>query len=111
MAMKSKKTVSMFFSIALIGACVLGGSAASAKENVLMFHGQLVNAGCDAKVIGAGIQQHDLKALKINPVLSIGLVNHDDACDGAAVPVSTAYAEHISISADLRGGVVTLTYQ
>lgn len=109
--MESKNTVSMFLSIALIGACVLGGSAASAKGNDLMFHGHVVNAGCDAKVIGPGIQQQDLKTLKINPTLSVGLVDHDDACDGAAVPVSTAYAEHISISADLRGGVVTLTYQ
>ena len=109
--MKSRKTVAMFFSIAFIGACFLGGSVASAKENALVFHGQLVNAGCDARVLGAAAQPRDLKALKVSPSLSIGLMNHDDACEGAAVPVSTAFARHTSITADLNGGVVTLTYQ
>jgi hypothetical protein len=111
MAMKSKKTVSMFFSIAFIGACVVGAASASAKENALMFHGHLVNAGCDARVVTGTGQQEGLKALKVSDRLSVGLMNHDDACEGATVPVSTAYAEHTSIRADLHGGIVTLTYQ
>lgn len=109
--MKSKKTVSMFFSIAFIGACVVGAASASAKENALMFHGQLVNAGCDARVVTGTGQQEGLKALKVSDRLSVGLMNHDDACEGATVPVSTAYAEHTSITAGLHGGIVTLTYQ
>ncbi len=109
--MKSKKTVSMFFSIAFIGAFVLAGSVASATENTLAFHGQLVNGGCDAKVLGSSGRQHDLKALKVNSSLTLGLVNHDDACDETALPVSTAYVERSSITLGAHNGIVTLTYQ
>ena len=109
--MKSKKTGSMFFSIAFVGVCALSGSAVSAKENALMFHGQLVNAGCDAKVLGGTGQPQGVKALKVSEHLSIGLMNRDDACEGMTLPVSTAYAERTSINAAVRGGIVTLTYQ
>ncbi len=109
--MKSKKTVSMFFSIAFIGAFVLAGSVASAMENALLFQGQLVNAGCDATVLGALGHQDGIKALKVSASLTLGLVSHDDACEGSALPVSTAYVERTSIRVGAHSGIVTLTYQ
>jgi len=112
--MKSKKTVSTFFSIAFIWAFVLFGpvaSAASAKESALMFHGQLVNAGCEARVLTGPSQLHGLKSLKVNASLTLGLVAHDDACEGAAVPVSMAYVERTSVAIGAHSGIVTLTYQ
>lgn len=112
--MKSKVTVPRFFSIALIGMFVLLGSLAidvSAKEGGLVFHGQLVNAGCEAKVLTAPERLPGLKSLTVNASLSFGLVNTDDACEGAAVPVSMAYAERISVASGLHNGILILTYQ
>jgi hypothetical protein len=111
MAMNSKKTVSVFFSIALVGAWALAGPVASAATSALRFHGGLVNAGCEAKVLGASQRTDAVKALKISSSVKLGLVSHDDACDGAAVPVSTAYVERSSVVAGERLGVVTLSYQ
>ncbi|MFK3969690.1 hypothetical protein ACI2KS_03045 [Pseudomonas sp. NPDC087358] len=109
--MKCKKTVSVFFSIAFIGACVVPGSVPLVMANSLMLHGQLVNAGCDAKVLSAPAQHHELKSLKVSTTLSLSLASHDDACEGAALPVSTAYAERASIIVGAHNGIVTLTYQ
>ena len=109
--MNSKKTVSTLFSIAFIGAFMLSGAAASAQGSALMFHGQLVNGGCEAKVFMAPSQLHDRKSLTVNAGLTLGLVNHDDACEGTAVPVSMAYVEQIPAAAGAHSGVVTLTYQ
>jgi type 1 fimbria pilin len=109
--MKGKKTVSTFFSIAFIGAFMLSGTAASAQGSALMFHGQLVNAGCEAKVLTMPGQLHGLKSLKVNASLTLGLVDHDDACEGVAVPVSLAYAERTSVPVGAHSGIVTLTYQ
>jgi type 1 fimbria pilin len=109
--MNSKKTIPMFFSIAFLGACLATGSDASARGNTLAFSGRLVNAGCDAKVLTSDRQQPELKALKVSANLTLGLVSHDDACDEAAVPVSTAYLERSAIMLGARSGIVTLTYQ
>lgn len=109
--MKSKKTVSAFFSIACIGASLLFGPSASATDSALMFHGQLVNAGCEARVFSAPNQLHGLKSLKVNASLTLGLVEHDDACEGASVPVSMAYVERTSVTLGAHSGIVTLTYQ
>ncbi|NBB08517.1 hypothetical protein [Pseudomonas sp. SLFW] len=76
-----------------------------------MFHGQLVNAGCDAKVFTVSGQLHGLKSLKVNASLTLGLADHDDACEGSAVPVSLAYAERTSVLVGAHSGIVTLTYQ
>lgn len=112
--MKSEMTVSRFFSIALIGVCVVLGflaTEASAKEGGLMLHGQLVNAGCEAKLLSAPEQLLGLKSLTVNASLSFGLVNANDACEGSAVPVSMVYAERISGASGLHIGILILTYQ
>lgn len=109
--MNSKKTVSVFFSIALVGGWGLAGPVASAAESALRFHGGLVNAGCEARVLDTAQQAATVKGLKVSSDVKLGLVSHDDACGGAAVPVSTAYVERSSVVAGERLGVVTLTYQ
>jgi hypothetical protein len=80
-------------------------------ENALLFQGQLVNAGCDAKVLGAPGHQDGIKALKVSASLTLGLVSHDDACEGSALPLSTAYVERTSIRVGAHSAIVTLTYQ
>lgn len=109
--MKTEKTVATFFSIAFVGACMLCGSAALAQGSALSFHGQLVNAGCEARVLHVPGHFHDPRLLSVNASLTMGLVNHDDACEGAAVPVSMAFAERTSFAVGAHSGVVTLTYQ
>lgn len=76
-----------------------------------MFHGQLVNAGCEAKVLTAPSQMQGPKFLKVNASLTLGLVDHDDACEGTAVPVSMVYVERTSVAIGAHSGIVTLTYQ
>lgn len=76
-----------------------------------MFHGQLVNAGCEAKVLTAPAQLPGSRSLKVNANLTLGLVDHDDACEGAALPVSMAYVERTSVAVGAHSGIVTLTYQ
>ena len=109
--MKSKKTVSTFFLIALVGAFVLSTPLASAAETALMFHGQLVNAGCEAKVMGATAPLHGLKSLPVAAHLKMSFVSRDDACEGAVNPVAIAYTERASAAFGQRAGTVTLTYQ
>ena len=109
--MNSKKTVPVFFSIALVGAWVLAGSLASAAESSLRFHGGLVNAGCEAMVLGATQRTEAVKAMNVSSTVKLGLVSHDDACGTTAVPISTAYVERSSVATSGRNGVVTLTYQ
>lgn len=109
--MKSAKTASVFRSIALIGAGVFTASVAWAQDSALMFHGQLVNAACEARVSAPGDGASAFRPLKVNAGLTLRLVSHDDACGKAALPVSIAYAERTSIRADTRSAIVTLTYQ
>jgi type 1 fimbria pilin len=111
MAMNSKKTVSVFFSIALVGAWVLAGPVASAAESALRFHGRIVNAGCDARILDAARQADTVKALKVSENLTVELAPRDDACGGALTPVSAVYVERSSVVAGERIGVVTLNYQ
>lgn len=109
--MKSKKAVAILFSIAFVAAWILTGSAASARDNILVLQGRLVNAACDARVLGLNAQPSEFKSLKVNANLSLGLMSHDDACAGAALPVSAAYAERASINSATHSAIVTLTYQ
>jgi type 1 fimbria pilin len=109
--MKNIRTASVFYSIALIGAGALTAPGAWAMDNTLMFHGQLVNAACEARVTGPGDASSMLKPLKVNAELTLRLVSHDDACSEAALPVSIAYVERTSISAGAHSAIVTLTYQ
>ncbi|MFK3798638.1 MULTISPECIES: hypothetical protein [unclassified Pseudomonas] len=109
--MNSKKTVSMFFSIAFVGAFAQAVSAAPSQQGALSFHGQLVNAGCEARVLDVSAQRDQPKSIRVNAHVTVGLVVHDDACEGATVPVSTAYVEQTSIETGVHNGVVTLTYQ
>ncbi|TDV60792.1 hypothetical protein [Pseudomonas sp. LP_7_YM] len=85
--------------------------AAVAGERAFLFHGQLVNAGCDTRLLSNPQELNGLKFLKVNESLSLELISHDDACDSMAVPVSAAYAERVSRVVDARCGIVTLTYQ
>jgi hypothetical protein len=109
--MKSDKAVSVFFSIAFFGAGLFTVPKSMAMDDALMFHGQLVNAACDARVAGPGEASPTLKPLKVNARLTLSLVSHDDACDEAALPVSIAYVERTSVQADAHSAIVTLTYQ
>lgn len=109
--MRTKKTASVFFSIAFIGAGVLAAPMAWAVDNALMFHGGLVNATCETQLAEPGDSSAQLKPLKVNANLTLRLVSHDDACGKAALPLSVAYAERSSITADGHGTIVTLTYQ
>ena len=101
--MKSKRTVSLFFSIAVMGACALSAPVASATQSALMFQGGLVNAGCDANVADASGQQASEVSLA---------VRHDrmDACAGGRLPIASTYVEESSIMTGKRTGVLTLTY-
>lgn len=109
--MNSKKTVSTFFSIAFTGAFLLSGAAASAQGSALTFHGQLVNAGCELTVVAAPGQWLNPKRLNVNDHLTMGLVDHIDACEGRAVPLSVGYVERTSTAMGAHNGIVTLTYQ
>ena len=109
--MRTKKTASVFFSIAFIGDGMLTAPVAWAVENALMFHGGLVNATCEARLAEPGDASSPLKPLKVNANLTLRLVSHDDACGKAALPLSIAYVERTSITADAHGTIVTLTYQ
>jgi hypothetical protein len=111
MAMNSKKTVSVFFSIALVGAWVLAGPVASAAESALRFHGGLVNAGCEPRVLDAAQQADTVKTLQVSDSLKVELASRDDACGGALTPLSAVYVERSSVIAGERIGVVTLSYQ
>lgn len=84
---------------------------ASAMEGGLMFHGQLVHAGCEAKVLTVPEQPKVLKSLIVNPSLSFAIVKAVDACEGIAVPVSMVYAEPTSVVPGTQNGIVILTYQ
>jgi len=110
--MNSKQAVSMFLVIVVSGAFAPTVSAAPATHNGLSFHGQLVNAGCEASVMGASsVKPEALRAFKVNSSLTVGIVDHNDACESAAVPVTIAYIERASISTASHNGIVTLTYQ
>ena len=109
--MNSKKTVSTFFSIAFTGAFLLSGAAASAQGSALTFHGQLVNAGCELEVVNAPGQWRNPKRLNVNNHLTMGMVDHIDACEGRAVPLTLAYTERSSTAVGPHNGIVTLTYQ
>jgi hypothetical protein len=109
--MNSKKTASMFFSIAWIGACTLVASSVWAAQGDLMFAGRMVNAGCDAHVLSAGQSQGQLKTLQTGARVMVGLTRYDDACGQSAVPVMASYVESASIQRSAHTGIVTLTYQ
>jgi len=109
--MKSKKTVSMFFSIAFIGTCAVFGPSAWAAQNGLMFHGSLVNAACEARLLTGTDATAGLKTLSAGGSLTIGLMAVDNACGKSAVPVYASYKETALPSRTARGGIVTLTYQ
>jgi hypothetical protein len=111
MAMRTKKTASVFFSIALVGAGVLAAPLSWAAGNALMFHGGLVNAACETRLAEPGDSSSQLRPLKVNANLTLRLVSHDDACGKGALPLSVAYAERTSTTTDAHGTLVTLTYQ
>lgn len=109
--MNSKKTVSMFFSIAFIGAFAQAVWATPSQQNALVFHGQLVNAGCDANVLQTSGRHDEQTSLRVNAHLTVALVNHDDACSEKAMPISTAYVQQTAVVSGTQNGIVTLTYQ
>lgn len=109
---KRKKACStLFFSFFIRAFILFAPLAAIAGESVFLFHGQLVNAGCDTRLLSSPEQLSGLKSLKVNESLSLQLIGHDDACGGMAVPVSVTYTERVSLVVDARCGIVTLTYQ
>jgi hypothetical protein len=109
--MKSKKTVSMFFSIAFIGTCAVSGPSAWAAQNDLMFHGSLVNAACEARVMAGTDAAAGWKTLSAGGSLTIGLMAGDNACGKPAVPVYASYKETTIALRTAHAGIVTLTYQ
>ena len=109
--MKSQKAVSLLFSVAVIGAFTITAPKASAAQGALMFHGSLVNAGCEAHISHAAMAASPLKSLQAGAGVTVGLNRNDDACHQLAVPVQASYTELSSTDPDARAGIVTLTYQ
>ncbi|TDV46501.1 hypothetical protein EC919_11194 [Pseudomonas graminis] len=109
--MKSQKAVSLFFSIAVVGACAMTGPAAWAAQSVLMFHGSVVNAACDAQAFSAPSTTSPFKTLRAGAHVSVGLSRGDDACGQRALPLQASYAELSSAEPNVHAGIVTLTYQ
>lgn len=109
--MNSQKALSMFLSLAFVGAFAQAVCAAPSQQHALSFHGRLVNAGCDARLQTADVRPVEPKSLKVGPRLDMVLAAHNDACKGAVVPVSTAYVEQASSFTGQRDAIVTLTYQ
>lgn len=109
--MKSQKAVSLFFSIAVIGAGAMTVPAAWAAQGALMFHGSVVNAACDAQAFSGPSTTLPFKTLQAGNHVSVGLSRGDDACGQHAVPVQASYAELTTADADAHAGIVTLTYQ
>lgn len=109
--MKSQKAVSLFFSIAVVGACAMTAPAAWAAQGALIFHGSVVNATCDAQASSAPSTALPVKTLQASAHVSVGLSRADDACGQRALPVQASYAELSKGGADTHAGIVTLTYQ
>ncbi|MGE6386490.1 hypothetical protein ACQKEN_12610 [Pseudomonas sp. NPDC078416] len=110
-AMKSQKAVSLFFSVAVIGACAMTAPAAWAAQGALMFHGSVTNATCDAQALSAPSTIPPFKTLQAGTHVSVGLSRGDNACGQRALPVQASYAELSSIEPNVHAGIVTLTYQ
>jgi len=107
--MKIMKTVSMFVSIALIGACVTS-MAASASERGLSFRGAMVNGGCD------GLSAAELNQVRLDGANATEPVTRDASqsrktCGTQNVPLEARYVELSSASLKGHSGLVTLTYR
>lgn len=110
--MKSLTAVSLFFSVAVLGADALTGSTAWAAQGGLMFHGSVVNAACTAQVLSAESSAPPFSTtLQAGPHMTVGLKRGNDACGQYAVPVQARYAPLSSAESTVDAGVVTLTYQ
>ncbi|MFJ3484827.1 hypothetical protein ACIPL1_15780 [Pseudomonas sp. NPDC090202] len=109
--MNSKKTVSVFFSITFLGVFALGAPVTLAAQGGLALRGQVVNAGCDARLPQGHTAATASRILPVNAGLSLEVMGRNDACHAAAVPVVTGYVERSSLSTGRHTGVVTVTYQ
>jgi hypothetical protein len=107
--MSVTKTVTRFFSIAVVAACGVCGSA-SASEHRLTFHGAMTNATCEAHP-SPTLGEHTLHPVNIDPQITLGLTIAHDACEGNNLPLVAHYAEQSFPESGVRTAVVTLTYQ
>ena len=110
-AMKSQKAVSLFFSIAVIGACAMTGPAAWAAQGAFRFHGSVVAAACNAQVYSLPSATLPFKTLQAGAQVSVGVSRGDDACGQRSVPVQASYIDLSSNEPTIKAGIVTLTYQ
>jgi hypothetical protein len=109
--MKSLMAVSLLFSVAVLGADAITGSTAWAAQGGLMFHGSVVNAACDARVLSATSATLLSTTLQASPDVIVGLGRRSDACGQSVVPVQARYTELVAHPQSPRAGLVTLTYQ
>lgn len=109
--MKSQKAVSLFFSIAVIGACAMTAPAAWAAQGALMFHGSVTNATCDAQVYSAPSATESFKTLRADTYLTLGESRGYDACAQRVGPVQVTFSELSAAGPDVHTAIVTLTYQ
>jgi type 1 fimbria pilin len=111
MAMKIMKTVSMYASIALIGACVLSmPTSASASERGLSFRGAVVKGGC------SGLSAAEVSQVRLGQRSASAQMARDDdrsgrACGQTNVPVEARYVETSSANIKAHSGLITLTYR
>ncbi|MFP3922094.1 hypothetical protein [Pseudomonas sp. W5-36] len=108
--MKSQKAVSLFFSIAVIGACDMTAPAAWAAQGALMFHGSVVNATCDAQVYSAPSSTGSFNTVPADTHLTLSASRGDDACAQRVGPVQVTYNALSAAGSEAHAGIVTLTY-
>lgn len=108
--MKSQKAVSLLFSVVVVGVCASLGSIAWAGEGSLMFHGSVVNAGCNGQVLNASTPAGHAKTLQAGPDVVVGLMPGNDACRTPAAPLQASYTRLYASQPNAQAGVVTLTY-
>ncbi|HEY0287577.1 MAG TPA: hypothetical protein VGC62_11285 [Pseudomonas sp.] len=107
--MEVKKTVPMFFSVAVIGVCLWAG-AVTASERGLALQGRIVNAGCDAQTsLGPGQQAFHL--VRVNALITLSVSTVRNACGEKYLPLVARYIEQPSTVITARAGVLMLTYQ
>ena len=107
--MKIMKTVSMYASIALIGACVLS-MPTIASERGLSFRGAVVNGGC------SGLSAAEVGQVRLGQRSASAQMARDDdrsgrACGQTNVPVEARYVETSSANIKAHSGLITLTYR
>jgi hypothetical protein len=109
-AMKSQKAVSLLFSVVVIGACASLANAAWAAQGSLMFHGSVVNAGCNGRVLNTSTQASSVRTLQAGPNVFVDLLPGEDACRPLATPLQASYSRLDASQSSAQAGLVTLTY-